>query len=343
MKCKYKIILTIIVAIEMFAILYLFNFVNFSGRSTQFDIFPINKTFINQIEINSEFLKNLKIKYFFTFNPNTTQVVTEEYDNNFGHFNRTIIYSINSDGFRDREFSIEKPNNTFRIIAIGPSRVYGWGVEIEEDHVKVLEKLLNNNSLRKKYEVLNLGISGANLDYSMAMLVEKGLKYNPDLITVMIYSTSVGNNDYDRSLEINTSNEYRLEHPNASSSEIEDFANKAVENYENYALTQPEKQWQENVMPALEVLYNISISKKIPVVIYYHRFDPASPYSPYIPMLQDVSKKYSFYLFDMQKILMQYPYNYTHISPYDSHPSPFFHEIMAENLYRFLIENKLVS
>lgn len=342
MEFKYKIILTLTVAIEMLVIFYLFNFINFSGRLIEFSVFPINKTFINQTEVDNELLKGLKIAYFFTYKPNSTQTINSAYDNAFGHFNRTIVYSINSDGFRDREFSIEKPNNTFRIVALGPSWTYGMGLQIEEDHVKVLEKLLNNNSLQKKYEVLNLGIVGASLDYSMAMLVEKGLKYNPDLIAVMTYTTSTNNNDYEKSLATNAYNEYMLEHPNASSSEIDNFVADTIANYRSYAITQPEKLFQENMMPALGVLYNISILKQIPVVIYY-QFNPTSPYSSYASMIMNVSKKYAFYSFDMQKIESQYPGEYVYIAPDNQHPIPYFSKIMAENLYSFLIENKLVS
>lgn len=48
--------------------------------------------------------------------------------------------SINSHGMRDREQSVEKPSGTFRIIALGDSIVYGFGVRIEDALPKKLER-----------------------------------------------------------------------------------------------------------------------------------------------------------------------------------------------------------
>ena len=53
---------------------------------------------------------------------------------------------INSDGFRDKNYSIEKPNGVFRIVAIGDSLTFGFGVESEESYPKVLEKNLNSKN-----------------------------------------------------------------------------------------------------------------------------------------------------------------------------------------------------
>jgi hypothetical protein len=64
---------------------------------------------------------------------------------------------INSMGFRDREVT-PRVRDKRRIIVIGDSFVYGWGVEIEQTWPKVLEADLN--AVGKNVEVFNLGCPG---------------------------------------------------------------------------------------------------------------------------------------------------------------------------------------
>ena len=68
--------------------------------------------------------------------------------------------SINSDGFRDKEYPLEKSKNTFRIIILGDSVTSGFGVENNESYPEILEAKLNalNNGIN--YEVLNFGVWG---------------------------------------------------------------------------------------------------------------------------------------------------------------------------------------
>lgn len=67
--------------------------------------------------------------------------------------------SINELGFRDREFSLAKPVD-YRVIAIGDSFTYGWGVGLEQSWPKVLEQNLRNTGLR--VEIANLGFPGGS-------------------------------------------------------------------------------------------------------------------------------------------------------------------------------------
>lgn len=90
--------------------------------------------------------------------------------------------SINSDGFRGREFTFNKPANTFRIIMLGDSETFSIMLKQEETLSAQLENLLNQGSLNLRYEVLNFGVEGYNTFQELEMLKTKGLKYNPDLI-----------------------------------------------------------------------------------------------------------------------------------------------------------------
>ena len=61
---------------------------------------------------------------------------------------------ISSQGQRDREYLIVKPKGTYRIIILGDSIAFGWGVELEQTMAKSMERMLNSGK-SKKYEVIN--------------------------------------------------------------------------------------------------------------------------------------------------------------------------------------------
>lgn len=90
--------------------------------------------------------------------------------------------SINSVGFRGRECPLVKPENTFRIVMLGDSETFSYMLKEEEALPAQLETILNKNSLKLHYEVLNFGVEGYNTFQELEMLKTKGLKYSPDLV-----------------------------------------------------------------------------------------------------------------------------------------------------------------
>jgi len=99
----------------------------------------------------------------------------------FGH----KALRTNSRGMRsDNEYTDGKPAGTFRIIGIGDSGMFGWGVEQGEDYMSVLERNLNNRGDGIRYEVLNMGVPGYNTALEVEAFVYKGLILDPDIVVV---------------------------------------------------------------------------------------------------------------------------------------------------------------
>jgi len=92
--------------------------------------------------------------------------------------------TINSDGFRGKEYPTQKPEGTYRIVVIGDSVTFAKGFKLEETLPKILEARLNASCPIKKFEVLNMGTEGYNSIQELEMLKTKGLKYNPDLVII---------------------------------------------------------------------------------------------------------------------------------------------------------------
>jgi len=74
----------------------------------------------------------------------------------------TITAKISSQGIRNKEVTLPKPANTYRILALGDSFTFGEGVNQDEAWPQMLEKELNGLEKEKKIEVVNAGKPGAS-------------------------------------------------------------------------------------------------------------------------------------------------------------------------------------
>lgn len=93
---------------------------------------------------------------------------------------------INQKYARGRDFLIKKNANCTRIIALGDSCTFGWGVTDNATFPHQLEKLLNEARLSQAYEVINFGTPGYSSLEVLYMLKNYIYKFSPDIIIVMI-------------------------------------------------------------------------------------------------------------------------------------------------------------
>jgi lysophospholipase L1-like esterase len=96
-----------------------------------------------------------------------------------------VDISTNSMGFRDREYTIDRPENTRRILVLGDSHTLGWGVALEDLFSKVLERQLDLTE--EPYEVMNLGAGNYNSTMEVELFKWKGLDLDPDMVILMYF------------------------------------------------------------------------------------------------------------------------------------------------------------
>lgn len=96
-----------------------------------------------------------------------------------------VPVAINSLGFRGAEITTPKPPNTIRIMAVGDSITFGYGVSIEDTYAKALERRLNEHPLAGvRYEVLNGGTLGGSLVDYLHFLYQKAALVQPDIVLI---------------------------------------------------------------------------------------------------------------------------------------------------------------
>lgn len=100
---------------------------------------------------------------------------------------RTVV-RINEKGLRDREHLYEREDDIERILVLGDSFAWGYGVEESERFSQLLEKSLD-------VEVINAGVSGYSTDQELLWYRNEGIKYETDLVILVLAGNDVGDND----------------------------------------------------------------------------------------------------------------------------------------------------
>jgi hypothetical protein len=169
----------LVTVIEIFIILSLiliiYQKIEFSNRSKLAAIAPIKSD-------NYNYSVRGSLKYFYEPKPNSQRTDTVDW------LNYKTTYELNNEGFNSSvDYSIDKPTGTFRILTIGDSHTFGLYVDPSKNYPKQLESNLNGRGCTKNnFEVINMGVPGYDLDYSIERFKSKGLKYSPDLVIWLI-------------------------------------------------------------------------------------------------------------------------------------------------------------
>jgi hypothetical protein len=103
---------------------------------------------------------------------------------NLDEFFKLVPFRTNSRGLRDREYSLEKPADHFRVAVVGSSFTLPAGVEIEQAFHSILEEQLSAEFAPRRFEFINFAVGMHGPEQILAMLELRALPYDPDLILV---------------------------------------------------------------------------------------------------------------------------------------------------------------
>lgn len=91
-----------------------------------------------------------------------------------------VPVQINADGLRDRDYPVAR-NDSRRIVFLGDSLTFGWGVASADTFEHLLEEKL------QPVEILNFGTGNYNTEQEVNLFLEKGLKYAPDEVVLWYF------------------------------------------------------------------------------------------------------------------------------------------------------------
>ena len=294
-----------LILIQIFIIIYL------SQRIYHLRKNILGKTTINPIKKESIVINPSKeLKYYYEPKPNTKYQL----------FN--VEYFINSDSLHEtKEYPIEKPKDTFRIITLGDSFTFGVLVGDDENWPAILEdKLIQKYPFfcSKKIEVINLGVDGYDFAYAIERFNRRGKKYNPDLILWL-------NVDFLRNRELMQKelNDIILTPTPYGTNEDYMFWVLAKNRYLN-------KYPQNSIIKHQTTLLEQFIEKNKPLPIVF------------LNVQQDY--RFVFERLAQKKNVFYKPIDYTPSMAIenDGHPNQYGHQVIAQEVTDFLLKNKLI-
>ena len=280
---------------------------------------------------------------------------------------------INSRGLHDNEFSLRKEPGTFRIVGVGDSSLFGWGVPFEDSGLKVLERRLNEKSRAQKFEVVNFAVPGYNTAMEAETFVKRCLEYAPDLVLL-----NFNTNDYDvpefmrRPSDLATLRRSYLFDLAYSIYEgvvgverelvLFDFRHRTVSERQAARLDEDPELPNEyrymvgakGVVRALERLAAAARERAIPFVVFTVKAYPGVV-SNYVrdewrdgqrELLERESRRLGFHFLNTYPYYMDYLKRYPNanfaVSPIDGHPNTLAHSIDAEAMFNYLVDRQLL-
>lgn len=93
-----------------------------------------------------------------------------------------VMVKTNSYGYRDREFSLEKPPGVLRIVMLGDSFTEGWGAPEQETFSKRIERRYNEQGIPA--EVINTGVGNYNTIQEVELFLTEAYRFHPDIVVL---------------------------------------------------------------------------------------------------------------------------------------------------------------
>jgi len=284
---------------------------------------------------------------------------------------------VNARGLRDYEYSTHKEPGTFRIVGVGDSSLFGWGVRFEDSGLKVLERRLNERFRPQKFEVMDFAVPGYNTAMEAETFVRKCVEYEPDLVLL-----NFNTNDYDvpefmrRQTDLSTlrrSYLFDLAHSVYAGImgvdqqlAVFDDNYRAPKGYPAARLDEDPAMPEEyrymvgakGVVRALEKLTAAARERGIPLVAF-----DVKPYPGLDPnyvrdelrdgqreLLERESQRLGFHFLNTYAYFMDYLQQHPDVNPRtvfavsaaDGHPNTLAHSINAQALFEYLVSHQLL-
>lgn len=244
-----------------------------------------------------------------------------------------VLVTYNEQGLRDRPI-LPKSEGEFRILALGDSVTFGWGVQQDKIFASRLEQLLPGR-LQRPVRVINSGVGGYNTVQEVTYFKREGITLQPDLVLL----TYIGNDIEENRGPFN---------PWAGPTSIKDLVMKMLGKFWSYRLVQHTYRyavlrqvkaqssnplqdgegWRQS-MSSLAELVVLCKEQHIPLIVFFKRSHPDENR----PLFADVVRHVEgFSVKDMGPWYQGLDESSLVLSKVDGHPNAEGHRVMAEHM-----------
>ena len=289
-------------------------------------------------------------------------------------FTANAKVTTNRFGFRDIEWVVPKPKDTFRVMVLGDSFTFGQNVEEKYTFVKRLNGLFS--STNKHIQFMNFGVSGWSLQNHLDYLKTECLNFEPDLVIYSFFDNDMQcyRSSHDNSITFDENGRidvrpywlkwlpYRyifiLKRSalftflrlklNFLVSKIDKndlnrcYRELLLVNYYNL----PEMKWFKDFLTQLRELKEIFQTRKTELVMVeipsYAYFQIAGRDVQYLELIESYCNKRNIYFLPLSKLFKKSKIEKYYMGPWDYHLSPFGHLRVAQACSEFLFKKNLL-
>lgn len=256
---------------------------------------------------------------------------------NFAFEFKDKLYTTNSFGIRDKEYPIEKSNNTIRTAVLGGSYVNGSGVGDDEIFDEILENKMNLSSKSLQFEFWNFGNPGFDLIQSIYDFEKKGGE-RLDFDNLIFLSHGI-----DLYKNIKTLGAAYASGRPIPYDFMKDIIRKSGIDHstsQSVIMNTMEPYSEELVELSLKYLHDLCIENNIHPIWAYWPTTSTHPYvKEYPEELADMAKKIGFQIVSLDGVYAEYTPRSLFVSPVDRHPNLLGHQLVAEKLYEIFSES----
>lgn len=270
-----------------------------------------------------------------------------------GHEN----YSSMGLSIRDYEYPLEKTTGTYRIIGLGDSFAWGWGVpDNRRTTFKYLECWLNADGMGKRYEVINCAQPAKSVSYYESFVKEYAEKLNPDMFLILYnlndsylpHASMVVDDRTERLMReqkdplSDISRLYRFVKKRIVKKRVHDYTVGHIK--DGYFGPEKEKKWgiaQENLKEIQRICRLQGIELVVAVFPLLFQLEGKYPFREEVEEIERFLKSSQIKSIDLLPSFIGKKTSLLWSRPTDSHPNRVAHRIAAETIFRYLKQNVL--
>ena len=245
-------------------------------------------------------------------------------------------------GMRDQDYALTKPEGTFRVAVLGASYVMGAGVENEETFESLIEQKLNTSlgvSDTLQYELLNFSVGGYGLIQQVTVSHEQVFDFEPDAILYIAQPGEV-RRTIERFLPAIMQN-HTIRTPELKEilarSGITDGMKRAEARDRLYGLDEELVEWGYNEIAEL------AHQNDAELFIAYLPNTAREFEDGEIAYLNSLVHKMGYRTVSLEGVYGSHSLEKLQIAPWDLHPNPMGHQLIAEKLFEELQSSGVFS
>jgi hypothetical protein len=247
-------------------------------------------------------------------------------------------FHTNRWGLRDQDYELQKPASTYRIALLGSSYVMGLGVADDETFEWVLEERLNRGvqgSPYNHYEILNFAVSDYTALHQPFVLENKAFSFNPDVV-IHVANTDMGFSTWHLAESI-------VEGTDIPNEELKEISMSAgiEENMTVHDAMRLLKPYGSEILSwSYKWIAEKSLERGIlPVWVFIPLVEQEFS-SDEVEEIAHLAEAAGFTVLDLSDVFEGHTAESLWRAEYDQHPNAKGHEVIADRLYKEMIENE---